>query len=289
MRALIAGGGGQVGRALAATAPAGIEAVALGRDRLDIADPTSIAAALATLRPEIVINAAGYTAVDAAEQACEAAYLGNRDAPARLAAAAASHGARFIHLSSDFVFDGAASIPYAPEHPPAPLGVYGRSKAAGEAAVREAASDALIVRTAWVYAADGSNFMQTMLRLMAERSQIEVVADQIGTPTHALSLARALWTLAQAGATGLHHFTDAGVASRYDFAVAIQEEALALALLDRCVPILPIRSADHPTPARRPMFGVLDKSATYAILGAPARHWRSELRAALAGLKEAHG
>lgn len=289
MKTLIAGGGGQLGRALAATAPPGIEAIALGRDRLDIADAASVAAALADIGPALVINAAAYTAVDAAESDGEAAYLGNRDAPAQLAAATASCGARFAHISSDFVFDGRASTPYAPEHPPSPLGVYGKSKAAGEAAVRAACSDALIIRSAWVYAAQGANFLRTMLRLLAEGPEVRVVDDQIGTPTHARSLARATWTLATSGVTGLHHFTDAGVASWYDFAVAIQEEALALGLLDRRVPVLPIRTADHPTPARRPAFSVLDKTATYAALGAPAAHWRAELRLALTELKDLDG
>ena len=289
MKALIAGGGGQVGSALAATAPPGIDAVALDRSGLDITDPVSVAATLADVRPAFLINAAGYTDVDAAESNGDAAYFVNRDAPARLAAAAAAQGTRFVHISSDFVFDGAASIPYAPAHPPAPLGVYGKSKAAGELEVRAACPDALIVRTAWVYGADGDNFLRTMLRLMAGQADVRVVADQIGTPTHARSLARAIWTLAAAEATGVHHFTDAGVASRYDFAVAVQEEALALGLLDRRVPVLPIRTADHPAAARRPAFGVLDKTATYAALGAPAAHWRAELRTALAELKYRDG
>ena len=141
--------------------------------------------------------------------------------------------------------------------------------------------NALIVRTAWVYAASGANFMLTMLRLMGSQPSLRVVGDQIGTPTHAASLARAIWALAGAGATGIHHFTDAGAASWYDFAVAIQEEALALGLLDRAIPVAPIRTVDYPTPAKRPAYSVLDKTETYAALGAPAAHWRAELRSAL--------
>lgn len=287
MTLLVAGGDGQVARALVAQAGPGV--VALGRDRLDIADPPTIEAALAAHRPELIVNAAGYTAVDRAEAEPAQAFRTNGDGPGHLAAAAARHGARFVHLGSDFVFDGRQGGAYAPDDPPAPLGVYGASKAAGEAAVRAAVPAALIVRTAWVYAAHGANFMLTMLRLMAERAEVRVVCDQIGTPTHARSLARAILALDKARASGIHHFTDAGVASRYDFAVAIQEEALALGLLARRVPVIPVRTADYPTPAPRPACAVLDTAATYALLGAPAAHWRVELRLALAELGGRHG
>ena len=141
------------------------------------------------------------------------------------------------------------------------------------------------MRTAWVYAAQGNNFVHTMLRLMRERPEVRVVADQIGTPTHAAGLAAAIWALVGANATGIHHWTDAGVASWYDFAVAIEEEASAIGLLTRAVPVVPIRTADYPTPAQRPAYGVLDKTATWAIAG-PARHWRAELRDCLAAIKD---
>ena len=143
---------------------------------------------------------------------------------------------------------------------------------------------ALIVRTAWVYAAQGNNFVHTMLRLMRERPEVRVVADQVGTPTHADSLARAIWALDAAHTTGIHHWTDAGVASWYDFAVAIHDEALALGLLEQPVAVVPIRTVDYPTPARRPAMSVLDKSSSWAITG-PAAHWRTELRLALQALK----
>lgn len=289
MNVLVTGGGGQVGRALASTAPAGVVAIALDRRELDIGDPASIASALDTHRPDLVINAAAYTAVDKAEGDAEAAYRANRDAPGSLAGAATQHGAKFIHISTDFVFDGRASRPYLPADPVSPLGVYGASKAAGETLVRLAAADALIVRTAWVYAAEGSNFLRTMLKLLATRPKLCVVSDQIGTPTHARSLARAIWTLIAGSAVGTYHFTDAGVASWYDFALAIQEEALSVALLERRVPVLPIRTEDYPTPAQRPAYSVLDKTETYAALGAPALHWREELRAALQELKDRNG
>ncbi|MBV8972705.1 MAG: sugar nucleotide-binding protein, partial [Sphingomonadaceae bacterium] len=142
----------------------------------------------------------------------------------------------------------------------------------------------LIVRTAWVYAARGSNFVHTMLRLMRERDEVRVVADQFGSPTHAVTLARTILALAGGGHTGIFHATDAGTATWYDFAVAIQEEALAIGLLTRAVPVVPIRTEDYPTPARRPAFGVLDKTATWAITG-PARYWRDELRDCMKAMK----
>lgn len=289
MKVLVTGAAGQLGQALRGTAPAGVDLVALDRARLDLADLPAIERAVAHYRPALIVNAAAYTAVDKAESEPALAHRLNAEAPGALAAAAARHGARLVHISTDFVFDGRNSEPYRPDHPTAPLGVYGASKQAGEAAVLAADPGALIVRTAWVHAAHGNNFVKTMLRLMAERPEVRVVADQIGTPTHAVSLARALWALAACEARGVLHVTDAGVASWYDFAVAIQEEALALGLLTQAVPVRPITTADYPTPARRPAYSVLDKTATTALIGAAA-HWRVELRAMLAMLKEhSHG
>jgi dTDP-4-dehydrorhamnose reductase len=186
-----------------------------------------------------------------------------------------------VHVSTDFVFDGTANRPYRPDATPAPLSVYGATKLAGEMAVQKAHPSALIVRSAWIYGATGGNFVRTMLKLMATRSEVRVIADQIGTPTHAAGLARAIWALDAAQAHGIFHWTDAGVASWYDFAVAIQEEAMALGLLATAVPVIPIPTEDYPTPARRPPMSILDKSTTWAITG-PARHWRQELRLAMA-------
>jgi dTDP-4-dehydrorhamnose reductase len=277
MKVLIAGAAGQLGRALQASAPAGVTVIAPPEADFDITSAAAVAAAIARAAPDLVINAAAYTAVDKAESEPDLARRINADAVANLAA----HAPRLVHVSTDFVFDGSASQPIAPDAPPSPVSVYGATKLAGEIA---AGPNALIVRTAWVYAAQGSNFVHTMLRLMRERPEIRVVADQIGSPTHAASLARAIWALA--GQKGLFHWTDAGVASWYDFAVAIQEEALAIGLLDKAATIIPIRTADYPTPARRPAYGVLDKSATWGITG-PAAHWRSELRLCLAAIKQA--
>jgi dTDP-4-dehydrorhamnose reductase len=275
MKALIVGGKGQLGRGLAATAPAGVEIVSHDIDTLDITDKASVDAMLAEVRPDLLLNAAAYTAVDKAESDEAAAQAVNASAVGLLADAARDVGARFVHVSTDFVFDGTSGIPYAPDAATNPLSVYGRTKLAGE---RLAGADALIVRTAWVYAPTGGNFARTMLRLMGERPEVRVVADQIGTPTYAPGLAAALWTLAGAGVTGTHHYTDAGAASWYDFAVAIQEEGVAAGLLEKVVPIVPIATADYPTPARRPHYSVLDKQSTFAALGGPTPHWRDNLR-----------
>jgi len=281
-KVLIVGANGQLGRSLVASAPDGATVIAHGSDTLDITDPAIVSAVIAAERPDFVFNAAAYTAVDKAENDEPAALAVNATAVGYLAEAARAAGSRFIHVSTDFVFDGQHGIPYAPTAPTAPIGVYGRTKLAGE---RAAGADALIVRTAWVYAPTGSNFVRTMLRLMAERPEVRVVADQVGTPTYATGLASALWTLAVQGAQGIYHYTDSGVASWYDFAVAIQEEALAAGLLDRRVPVIPITTADYPTPARRPHYSVLDKTAAFAALGQPAPHWRAQLRTMIEAIR----
>lgn len=275
MKVLITGANGQLGQALQATAPAGVSIIATGSAELDVCDAAAVEALVSAERPDAIFNAAAYTAVDKAESEEALAERINTGAVAHLARAAAMTGARLVHVSTDFVFDGLSGVPYAPDAPTAPLGAYGRTKLSGE---RAAGPDALIVRTAWVYGSRGGNFVRTMLRLMAERDEVRVVADQIGTPTFAASLADALWRLDAAGAKGLFHYTDSGAASWYDFAVAIQEEALAIGLLERAVPIIPIETSDYPTPARRPHYSVLDKSATFALLGGPAPHWRVNLR-----------
>jgi dTDP-4-dehydrorhamnose reductase len=284
MKVLIAGSAGQLGRALQASAPAGADIVAPPESDFDILNEGQVARLAAEIRPDLLVNAAAYTAVDKAESEREIAEAVNAAAAGRLARAAADVGARFAHVSTDFIFDGQSALPYPPDATPSPLGVYGETKLHGERAVLAAHASPLILRTAWVYAASGNNFVKTMLRLMAERDEVRVVADQVGTPTHAASLARAIWALDSARATGVFHWTDAGVASWYDFAVAIQEEALVLGLLARAVPVVPIRTSDYPTPARRPTMSVLDKSASWAIIG-PAQHWRAELRIALSGMK----
>jgi dTDP-4-dehydrorhamnose reductase len=280
VKALVTGAGGQLGRSLLAAVPAGAETVGLDRAALDIANADAIEAAFAEHRPTLVINAAAYTAVDKAEDERDAAFAINAEAPGLLAAAAARAGARFLHVSTDFVFDGRQSHPYRPDDAVAPLGVYGASKQAGEARVAAAYPSALIVRTSWVYAARGKNFLLTMLRLLRERGQVRVVADQIGTPAHAAALARALWAMAATDAAGIVHWADAGTASWYDFAQAIAEEAEAAGLLAPGWQVDPISTAEFPTPARRPAYSVFDRTSGWALAG-QARHWRAELRDAL--------
>lgn len=285
MKVLIVGANGQLGKGLSRTAPAAASIISHDIDTLDITDAGAIVAAVSEVKPDVVFNAAAYTAVDKAESEEEAAFAVNATAVGYLADAAREVGAQFIHISTDFVFDGRSGVPYAPDAPTSPIGAYGRTKLAGE---RAAGDNALIVRTAWVYAPTGGNFVRTMLRLMGERPEVRVVSDQIGTPTYAPGLAAALWTMADKRTTGIHHYTDAGACSWYDFAVAIQEEALVAGLLDKSVPVIPINAADYPTPAERPHYSVLDKTSTFAILGGPTPHWRENLRKMMAEIKT-HG
>ncbi|MGE4530728.1 MAG: dTDP-4-dehydrorhamnose reductase [Acidithiobacillus sp.] len=282
-RVLLLGANGQVGWELQRHCPPNIELKALTRTQVDICEAEQVQNAAQSFRPDCIINTAAYTAVDRAESESTHAYAINKEGAKHCARAAADCAARLIHLSTDFVFDGAQATPYQPQDARHPLGVYGASKAAGEEQVQSILGDsALILRTAWVYSAHGNNFVKTMLRLITERDSLGVVGDQIGSPTWAAGLAQAIWrAVALADFNGIQHWTDAGVASWYDFAVAIQEEALSMGRLARAIPITMIPTAAYPTPALRPACAVLDKSASYAALGA-APHWRQALRQMLA-------
>lgn len=278
MKVLVTGAGGQLGKTLVACCPPGIEIVPLTSGVLDIGDHDAVQQMIGDVAPALIINAAAYTKVDAAEEFADLADRVNRGGVLNLAKAAERHGARLVHISTDFVFDGMSSRAYSPQDLPAPLGVYGATKLAGEQA---AGNNSLIVRTSWLYSEYGGNFVDTMLRLMRERDMLKVVDDQIGTPTSARSLARALWQLSATHGVGTLHYSDSGAGSWYDFAVAIMEEALELGLLNRAVNIFPIPSADYPTAARRPHFSVLDKQDTYKALGCRPPHWRVNLRETL--------
>ena len=275
MKVLITGAAGQLGRALLASAPDDAVIEAIDRAELDMADAAAVQAHVIAAKPALVFNAAAYTAVDKAESDEAVAEAINAGAVRAIVAALAQTGGKLVHVSTDFVFDGSTGRACRPDDERNPLSAYGRTKAAGEDALR---STDLLVRTAWVYTAGGANFVRTMLRLMREKDELRVVADQIGAPTWAPGLARVLWDLAARGAEGTWHHSDAGVASWYDFAVAIQEEALALGMLDRAVPVIPIPTASYPTPARRPAFSLLDCSETRALLGDGHVHWRAQLR-----------
>jgi len=289
MRVLVTGAGGQVASAFVKLAPAGAEVRALGHRELDIADRDAVMRVVREASPEAVVNAAAYTAVDKAESERDQAFRVNAEGAGHLAAAAHACGARCMHISTDFVFDGTATHPYKPDAPVAPLGVYGETKLEGERRVMEKSQgEALVLRTAWVYAAKGHNFVRTMLRLMGERGSVKVVRDQRGSPTWATSVAEALWRAVQVpGFRGIHHWTDAGVVSWYDFAVAIAEDGLAAGLLKRPAEVLPITTAEYPTPARRPAYSVLDRSSAEQALDFKPAPWRDNLKKMLRELNDA--
>ena len=286
MKVLITGAGGQVGRCLSSAAPDWAELLTASHTDLDIADAQAVREYVRVHSPDVIINAAAYTAVDRAESEPELAHRANGDGPSHFAVAARDAGARLIHVSTDFVFDGAASSPYRPDAGTNPLGIYGKTKLAGEKAVLELLPGrSVVVRTAWVYAAEGNNFVRTMLRIMNANGSVRVVADQVGTPTAAGSLAETLWKIvAKPEIRGIHHWTDAGVASWYDFAVAIAEEGAELGLVSGNVVVTPIATVDYPTPARRPSYSVLDKTSLTSIGFTPI-HWRKRLRDVLREMK----
>jgi len=288
VKILVTGAGGQVGQALLATAPKDLALVLCAHTDLDITDQRAVSAQMRQQAPQVVINTAAYTAVDRAESEPDIARKANCLGPRLLAAAARDIGARLIHLSTDFVFDGHSSVPYPPEAPTHPLSVYGETKRAGEQAVLDLPGlDALVLRTSWIYAAQGRNFLNTMLRLMKANGTVRVVSDQVGTPTSAGSLAQMIWQLVRLPRlSGIHHWSDAGVASWYDFAVAISEEAAAIGLLSAQVEVLPIATEQYPTPARRPSYSVLDKSSL-STLEVPLVHWRANLRRVLREIRDA--
>jgi dTDP-4-dehydrorhamnose reductase len=286
VRVLVLGGGGQVGRAVAQSVPAKHQVIVKTRADLDIADESAVGRAVADAGADWIVNGAAYTAVDLAEDQPALATAVNDTAVGVLARAAVRAGARLLHLSTDFVFDGKSNRAYLPGDATGPLGVYGASKLAGELRVLENGAGGIVLRTSWVYAAAGKNFVLSMLKLMREREQVKVVGDQIGAPTWAGGLARAIWDLIDADApAGVYHWTDLGVASWYDFAVAIQDEALERGLLARPACIVPITTAEYPTRARRPAFSVLDTSATRALIATLAVHWRHNLRMMLNELR----
>lgn len=282
MRVFISGSDrGQLHWELLRSCPANVDVVGVS-PRLDLYDADAIGKALDELKPDAIINAAAYTAVDKAESEPAMAHALNEVAVEQLALSAKRLDARLLHVSTDFVFGKSDGSPFTVDAPTDPVSVYGKSKLAGEAALlRILPEQGTIIRTAWVYSAHGNNFVKTMLRLMREREEIGVIADQIGSPTWARSLAQALWRSLEIETSGVLHWTGAGVASWFDFAVAIAEEATQLGLLEKPVSVNPLTTQEYPTPANRPAYSVLQLKDTWQVLGMKPPQWRVELRSML--------
>ena len=279
---LVAGRAGQLAQALVrAAGRAHLPLIAAGRPELDLTDADRVGQVIDAIRPSAIINAAGYTAVDLAESEPGRAFALNRDAAARLAAAARQAAIPLIHLSTDYVFDGHKPGPYDEDDPASPLNAYGRSKLAGEEAVRDACPTAVVLRTSWVYGPAGRNFLRTMLDLATTRDEVRVVDDQHGAPTAAADLADAILAIAAAdpGRAGLYHLTASGETTWYGFAAAIfagwRERGHQVPRL------MPIASADYPAAARRPANSRLDCSRIAASLGIRLPHWQASLAACL--------
>ncbi|MFA0426717.1 dTDP-4-dehydrorhamnose reductase [Vibrio sp. 10N.222.51.C5] len=304
MKILITGKGGQLAWELEQTTPSHFEIISFNANELDITNQVKVNEVVKNHSPDIIINAAAYTAVDKAESDKENAYAVNEKGSEYLALICKEINAKLIHVSTDFVFDGTKTTPYQTDDTPNPINVYGDSKLQGDLKINQVlGNQAIIIRTAWVYSANGNNFVKTMLRLMAEKDQLGIVYDQVGTPTWAKGLAEMIWslvereklnvqgnkivqsngefsTLSEANfplSTQILHWTDAGVASWYDFAVAIQELAIEKDMLDKAILIRPIPAGAYPTPAARPSFSVIDKTTAEQASGVESKHWRKQL------------
>jgi dTDP-4-dehydrorhamnose reductase len=284
-RLMVSGAGGMTGSEVSERARrAGWEVAALTRAELDVTDPASVDAAADDFRPKVIVNCAAYTAVDRAESEPDIAAAINGDGARNIARTSAAAGIPLIHLSTDYVFSGGARTPYQPDAETGPICVYGRTKLAGENAVREEAPSHVIVRTSWVFSHRGSNFVRTMLRLGAERDELRVVNDQVGRPTSAGDLAEALLVVAAAmlenrEVSGTHHFANAGETSWFGFAQAIIEESGARTRSPR---VVPIPTTEFPTAARRPAYSVLDTGSFTSLFGVTPRPWRGALRETIA-------
>lgn len=289
MSILLVGAEGQVGKELQKTLPRleGIfgPIVAVGRSQLDLSDLDAITAKVANIQPQLIVNAAAYTAVDKAESEPSVAHLINAQAPEALAKAAANCGAALIHISTDYVFSGQEPSPRSETDEVGPLSVYGKTKLAGEEAIRAVLDRHIILRTAWVYGVYGKgNFVKTMLRLAKNRSELSVVADQVGSPTWAKDIAETLIELAKKLSedpqqySGTYHFTNSGTASWHEFANAVFEEGKALGESLQVETVHPITTEEYPTPAKRPPYSVLDCQKITDCLGQAAPHWRTSLQ-----------
>ena len=291
MKVLLTGAAGQLGQALIASSPAEVELIACSRAELDLANPEACRAAVQAHRPDWVLNAGAYTAVDKAESEPELAQAVNAGAPGAFAEALAATGGRLLQVSTDFVFNGAQGSPYRPEQPLDSRGVYGATKAAGETAALKLLG-ARVLRTSWVYGPVGKNFCLTMLRLHALKAaageSLGVVADQVGCPTSTLTLAAACWRAISVEGPQILQWSDAGAASWYDFAVAIGELGVQAGLLERAARVKPLTTADYPTLAQRPSYSLLDCTASRLALGLEPLHWREGLAEVLRCMAAAH-
>lgn len=292
MRVLITGAHGQVGRELQRQVPEGFEIIPYGSAELDISELNAVRQRFEHDQPKLVINAAAYTAVDKAESDASRAYAVNRDGPANLGVVAATFGIPVLHISTDYVFPGSATRPYRETDQTGPTGVYGASKLAGEQALAEKNPQHLILRTSWVFASHGNNFVKTMLRLAQNRDELGVVSDQIGCPTSASAIAAALWQLAEIYRQerslqwGLYHYAGFPQTSWHEFARQIFEQALNLELLAKSPQVNPIPTSAYPTPASRPSWSVLDSSRLEASHGIAPRNWQQDLFQVLTELKQ---
>jgi dTDP-4-dehydrorhamnose reductase len=286
MKVLLLGSNGQLGWELIRTCPENITLTTCDFPKVDFCSSNSIEQCINASKPDCIINAAAYTPVDKAEQEKDLAYRINHQAVLEIAELCKKNKIFLIHISTDFIFNGQNFKPYQPDDKPDPKSVYGKSKLEGEQTVCKILNDqALIIRTAWLYSAHGLNFVKTMLKLMKKKQSLNVIDEQIGTPTWANGLARAIWTALKKNLAGTFHWTDAGVASWYDFATAIQEEGINARLLDKPIPILPVPTLQYPTPAKRPMYSVLDKTSFWQATDINPVHWRVQLRSMLKELK----
>lgn len=271
MRTLIFGVRGQLGRDLLKQFSVSGKVSGYDLPELDIADGAAVHAAVKESAPDVIINAAAYTDVEGAEDHIEAAFLANEAGARHAAEVAAYFNVPIVYISTDFVFDGTKNTPYLPEDPVSPLGVYARSKAAGEAATRKANPRHFIVRTAWLYGPGGNNFVEKMLRAAQTRPKLEVVEDETGSPTHTYDLAESIHALCETTAYGIYHAVNAGACSRYEFAC----EILRLAGLD--TPISPCAAVAFPSKAARPAYSVLDTGALERAAGYVPRPWKAAL------------
>ncbi|NRH26821.1 dTDP-4-dehydrorhamnose reductase [Pseudomonas sp. MS19] len=284
MHVLITGAQGQVGQELIRLAPADFSVIGLGSSELDISNPEQVVSQISELKPQLIINAAAYTAVDKAETVSERAYAVNAKGAENLAASSAALGIPMLHISTDYVFSGDASAPYKETDSTGPTGIYGASKLAGELAVAKQCAQHVIMRTSWVFGAQGNNFVKTMLRLAQSRDELGVVADQHGCPTSAASIAKALWSLASQYSNkgnlnwGIYHFSNMPATTWHGFAEEIFNQAVAFKILAKVPQVNPINTQDYPTPARRPAWSVMDCSLIEEKLNITQSDWRDELR-----------